>query len=62
MMGVVCRKTGRRIAQKLEGHYCLCGDECLVFPDELDTRRSGAPVRGHGEPERSDQESTPTHE
>jgi hypothetical protein len=28
MMGVVCKLTGKRIAQKLEGHPCLC-----VFPE-----------------------------
>jgi len=32
MMGVICRKTGKAIAAKLDGHYCLCKtfDDCPV--------------------------------
>jgi len=36
MMGVICRKTGKAIAAKLNGHYCLCNSfaECPLNKEE----------------------------
>ncbi len=36
---ILCKKTGKPIATKLCGGWCVCKDKCLVFPNEEERER-----------------------
>lgn len=41
MFGVICKRTGKAIAAKLEGHYCPCErDEDCPLRDETEQEQN----------------------